>query len=228
MNNNTFETTADVKIVIINHGITASGKSTVARSLVSYMKKIKKSASVHSTDNYFLLEDGHYHFDLARLGENHTKNQQAFLADLESGMDLVICDNTNLVPWQAEPYTDQARKLGYVIIFIDYKPREIYEHEHAQKVTNEHPDAHNIPLTAIERMEKEYWQYRDLLHTDTLIDAERHANFIWDAEKKERVKLPEPSRHFDMDYLIVVETQSLGQLEEFVLYEVKRIIKGMK
>ena len=73
-----------------------------------------------------------YYFDINRLGEFHKQNQDDFKQSLANGTDVVICDNTNLQPWQTEPYTRIARENGYRIIFLNFLPRELWKHVQSQ------------------------------------------------------------------------------------------------
>ena len=61
-----------------------------------------------------------YIFDISKLYEYHKKNEQSFEQSLKDKKTVVICDNTNLLPWQAEFYSDSDRKFGYKIAFINF------------------------------------------------------------------------------------------------------------
>lgn len=226
MQNEIIATYDEIKVVVINHGISACGKSTVSNQIINYFNKNSLQASRHSTDDYFLTPDGHYTFDVAKLGENHKKNQDAFKTDLACGINIVICDNTNLIPWQSEVYTEAARQYGYKIVFIDYLPRSAQSHISAQIVTEDRPDAHAVPSETIERMLIEYETYRELLFKCSTVDPEKHANYIWDSELKQRVRMPEPSKKFDLDELIVLEAEPLEEITEKAILQLKKIIEG--
>lgn len=146
------------KTVIINHAVQGCGKSTMARCVMTTVKQAGLSCTCHSTDDYF-MQDGKYCFDYRKLSEYHKRNVEAFTADLVSQVDVVICDNTNLTPWQAAPYISAARQYGYRILLMDFQPRELSDLVATQQVTAEHPNAHGIPEEALKRALATYRTY---------------------------------------------------------------------
>ena len=90
------------------------------------------------------MHGNNYRFDIHKLNSYHQLNQLNFEKDLAEARDVVVCDNTNLMPWQTEPYTNTARKYGYRIIMINFLPRELWKHIKSQIVTPEKPDAHGV------------------------------------------------------------------------------------
>jgi len=216
-----------VKTAVVLHGITASGKSSFANSMIQYLTEKGLSTQSFSTDDFFITSEGRYRFDVTKLAEYHAKNLDLFMTALKEGTDVIICDNTNLVPWQSESYTNGAREYEYKILFVDFKPRSIVEHFKAQEVTEEYPDAHGIPKEAIERMINDYDQYRDLLYKDTIIDIKKHVTYVWDNEKKQRVVAAEPSKYFELDHLIVIEPEDLKESIDSLLEQISRyVMKG--
>ena len=148
------------KTVIINRAVVGSGKTTIAKCIAQTVKSADLTAAIHSTDDYFLTSSGRYDFIPDKLKEYHRKNQNAFCANIDAGIDLVINDNTNLVAWQCEPYIEAAKKAGYQIIVIQYEPRNLNEHVISQIMTANHPDAHGVPEETIIRMIKEYHEFK--------------------------------------------------------------------
>lgn len=138
------------KIAIINHAVQGCGKSTMARCVMTAVTAAGLSCSCHSTDDYF-MQEGRYCFDHRQLSDYHQRNQEAFTADLANQVDVVICDNTNLVPWQAEPYVNAARQYGYRILLLDLQPRPLPDLIASQQVTAERPEAHQIPEVALQK-----------------------------------------------------------------------------
>ncbi len=148
------------KTVIINRAVVGSGKTTIAKCIAQTVKAAGLTAAIHSTDDYFLTSSGKYDFIPDKLKEYHRKNQNAFCANIDAGIDLVINDNTNLVAWQCEPYIEAAKKAGYQIIVIQYEPRNLNEHVISQIMTANHPNAHGVPEETIIRMIKEYHEFK--------------------------------------------------------------------
>ncbi len=196
------------KLVIINRTIPGGGKTSLTKQIEELAKSLRYSISVHSTDEYFVQTDEEnirrYVFDKKKLNEYHQNNQEAFKQALESHIDIVVCDNTNFESWQSKPYTDMARKFGYKILLIDFKPRELESHLEAQRVTEERPDAHQVDKDVLERMYKEHrisspcLDKTKILRRDTL---ETPMDYGWDIEQC--VKHPRGiAKHYDYDFYL--------------------------
>ena len=78
-----------IKIAIINRGIPASGKSTMALDIKNFLSKHGHHVAIHSTDNYF-TQKGKYLFDIKKATLTHQKNQKVFSKDLSRGVAVVI------------------------------------------------------------------------------------------------------------------------------------------
>ncbi len=150
------------KTVIITRAVPGSGKTTITNCIVDKMKQNNVDVSVYSTDEYFMVKN-QYIFEIDKLYEYHQKNLLAFTKSIEKKTDVIICDNTNIAPWQVEPYTKLARENNYQIIYITLDPRELIKHVESQKVTLDKPDAHKVNEDLLRNMIKEYYIYDDLL-----------------------------------------------------------------
>ena len=115
------------KTVIINRAVPGSGKTTLSCNITDACKKAGLSVANHSTDDFF-MEDNRYCFKAAKLHNYHLCNLMLFERSLRNNIDVVICDNTNIMPWQSRPYIDLARAYGYQIIFFNLSPRELEKH----------------------------------------------------------------------------------------------------
>jgi len=188
------------KTVIINRAVPGSGKTTITNSIVYELKKDNIKVPIHSTDEYFMVKEK-YVFDIDKLGNYHEENLDEFKKSIENSTDVIICDNTNIAPWQTEPYTKLARKHGYQIIVLTLDPRELEKHVVSQKVTLEKPDAHAVDEEILKRMIVEYNLFDDLLNPKIIIDPQKHIHYEWDNEEMETVKIG-VAKHFDLDYLI--------------------------
>lgn len=100
-------------------GISGSGKSTKAQELAEDAKAQGLSVEIHSTDNYFVGADGEYRFNPEELSYNHGLNLTAFEQSCEDGVDVVICDNTNLRHVHRWPYIKAALDNGYEVELIE-------------------------------------------------------------------------------------------------------------
>ena len=130
-----------MKIAIINRAVVGSGKSTMAKAIADAVG----NCTIHSTDDYFMVK-GEYKFNPAKLGEYHGKNWTAFANDCEEGIDVVICDNTNIIPEHCKSYVDVAKENGYKVINLFFEPDTLEAHLSR--------NAHSVPKEGIERMIK--------------------------------------------------------------------------
>jgi len=188
------------KTVIINRAVPGSGKTTITNCIVDELKKNNISVSIHSTDEYFMIGN-RYVFKLEKLGKYHEQNLKEFKESLENSINVVICDNTNIAPWQTEPYSNLAREYDYQIILITLDPRELEKHIESQKVTPQKPDAHGVEEEVLIRMIDEYYQFDDLLNPRIIIDPVKHIHYEWDDNilKKKKIAI---AKHFDTDFII--------------------------
>lgn len=204
------------RTVIMNRAVPGSGKTSLSRCITDAIRAAGLSIANHSTDDFF-MEDGRYCFDLTKLAVYHHWNLLGFQRSLRRGIDVVICDNTNLQPWQTAPYTDLARRHGYQVIFLNLTPRELWKHVAAQQVTQEKPDAHGVPEARLAEFIRDFNEYDELLNPSAAVDPARHHHYIWN----QRNLCPEvagPASHFDLDHLVTIRP------DEY--YEVKPHIGG--
>lgn len=191
------------KTVIINRAVSGSGKTTLSRSVVEGLRARNLTVAAHSTDDFF-MQNGRYVFELEKLNDYHARNLSDFIADLEKCTDVVICDNMNLLPWQAQPYTDAARKYGYRVLYLNYLPRELEKHLAAQVVTAEKPDAHGLSKELLQRFIENFNDYNDLLDRNTVRDIKRHHIFTWNDADHKAIDTGELAPYFDSDAVITI------------------------
>lgn len=104
---------------VILIGVSGSGKSTKARALAEAALSEGLSVEIHSTDNYFIGSDGVYRFDKDQLSYNHGLNLDAFQRSCREGVDLVVCDNTNLLHEHRWRYVMAALSEGYEVELME-------------------------------------------------------------------------------------------------------------
>ena len=102
-----------MKKMIILRGVPGSGKSTFVNLLTCLGDSTARSA------DKFFSRYGTYEFDSKLLGEAHAWCQENVKLDCESGISLVIVDNTNTCRWEFQPYLDIARENGYEVTVIE-------------------------------------------------------------------------------------------------------------
>jgi len=223
------------KTVIINRGIPASGKSTFAKEIVSKLPQKGLEAISCSADDYFMV-DGGYRFDPSKLREYHLRNQDRFKNALKDDIDIVICDNTNIEPWEAKPYYEMAKEYSYRVVLMDFEPRDISSHHQAQSNDDYR---HNIPLATLEEIESRYKNYKELTQKSSYPTSKQPKREY--SEETHRVEeyseLSEPFYYDDLikvsskDYLKIKETVAdmiLKKMRDYSLDEIKLIPKEYK
>lgn len=209
------------KTVIINRAVPGSGKTTITNCIVHEIKQNDIGVSVHSTDEYFMVKN-QYIFEIDKLYEYHQKNLLEFTKSIEKRIDVIICDNTNIAPWQTEPYTRLARENNYQIIYITLDPREFIKHVESQKVTPEKPDAHGVNEDILKNMIKEYYIYDDLLNPNIVISKHKHAHYIWSNEKNEKIIIG-TAKHFDSDFIIRILPNEYRDIQQTIGKKIRNL-----
>lgn len=194
------------RLVIINRGIPGSGKSTLSKWMKQGLNSRGLSVSIHSTNDYFMCE-GRYVYECAKQSYYHKLNEEAFRSDLEAGVDVVICDNTNLLPWQSQAYTIAARRFHYRVLFLNCLPREFEQHLVLQQVTEENPGAHCVPEEVMRRFLDDFHAHNDLLSRDAVRDCRRHHVRVWNSIEQKVMDMGEPSQCFDGDAVLTISPE---------------------
>lgn len=215
-----------IKTVILNRAVPGSGKTTITNCIVNELKEKNIKVAIHSTDEYFMVGNK-YMFDINKLNTYHQRNFLEFEKSINNNIDVIICDNTNIAPWQTEVYTELAREYQYQILIITLNPRELEKHIESQKVTKEKPDAHGVEEDILKRMMQEYEVYDDLLNPNILIDEGKHLHYIWDEENNKKVSIG-LAKHFDNDMVIRVLPKEYSVIQGKIGEMILTIIKGDK
>ena len=116
--------------LILLRGLPGSGKSALA-ALLSENRKYP----VHSIDQYFTDNEGHYQF---RFEENHVAYalcEKNTLQSLKSGIDKIFVDNTFTQEWELEPYLKMAADFNYYLFVVTVENR--HGNKNIHQVTNE-------------------------------------------------------------------------------------------
>lgn len=198
------------KTAILNRAVPGSGKTSMTRCIVSFLESHGIACRVHSTDDYFMV-DGRYVFDVSRLYEYHIRNLEAFKGSLAAAIPIVICDNTNIHPWETEPYTDAARAMGYRILFLDFPPRPLAQHRESQIVSDRKPDAHEVPDDSLVEFIRDFHVYDSLLDPDMPVDPVLHRRFEWSDAAQNAVDSGIPAKHFDADAVRMVHPEMFSE-----------------
>lgn len=201
------------KIVIINRGVSGSGKSVMTRYVIEKLQAHGVSTAAFSTNDFF-MRGGRYVFNLQKLHDYHKQNLKKFTAALERGTDVVICDNINLLPWHSQQYTDAARMHNYRILFLNFVPPELEKLLEAQKATPENPNAHGLCEEDLARFVENFNNYNDLLDRNTVRDINRHRVFFWNSFDNVAMDTGELAQYFDSDKVIEICPEEFDALKE--------------
>jgi len=127
-----------MKTVVVLRGVPGSGKST-------YIKTNYPLASVCSADDFFLDKNGKYVWDPKKIDSAHSTCLRKFLHNLQSGLETVVVDNTNVRLWEIAPYVALAKAYGYEakIIRINIPAK-----------TAANRNVHGVPLATVNKMIK--------------------------------------------------------------------------
>lgn len=106
-----------MKRAYLIRGLPGSGKSTIATELAKSAIADGKSAIIHTTDDYHMV-NGKYCYDASKARAYHKKNLLAFQRSCRKSIDVVICPNTNINEGQYGPYEDYAKAHGYKVFKI--------------------------------------------------------------------------------------------------------------
>jgi len=148
------------KRLIIARGLPGSGKST---AVAEFRNKTAErlgvshlwSSRVCSTDSYWLRPDGHYDFNMRRIGEAHAWNKERaerYMAEeILTSSDTVIIDNTNITWKEIKPYVLLAKKYGYEVEVLE--PDTSWRYDPIACVGK---TAHGVPLETIKNMHSKW------------------------------------------------------------------------
>ncbi|CAI2382942.1 unnamed protein product [Moneuplotes crassus] len=136
------EETPSFNFCYIMRGVPGSGKSTVAHKLCG------ENGVIHSTDNYFVNEEGVYEFDPSKIKEYHGQNYKDFKKSIDDKVETVVVDNTNVQEFEYKKYVEYATENGYVVSYVTLPFPD-------PEVAAER-NSHGVPLEAIQRMMKKW------------------------------------------------------------------------
>lgn len=136
------------KQMFIIRGLSGSGKSTIAKSLIE--KGEIEADCVFEADMYFCQNIlGEYRFNASKLPAAHAWCQQSTEKALKEGKSVAVA-NTFTEKWEMEFYVVMARKLNVEIKVIDVFDGGLTDAELAER------NAHGVPEKVIGRMRARY------------------------------------------------------------------------
>ncbi|OXU24874.1 hypothetical protein TSAR_011918 [Trichomalopsis sarcophagae] len=142
------------KVLVLMRGCPGSGKSYLARDIVSRTcgQGSDYSKFIFSTDDYFAMTNrGVYVFDASKLQDAHAYNQNRVLNAARQGWSPIIVDNTNTQAWEMQHYINMGVENGYIVETLEPNTpwfRNANELERRNK--------HNVPKPKIRAMLERY------------------------------------------------------------------------
>lgn len=118
---------ATMKNLIILRGVSGSGKTTFAENL------LPRNTFICCADDYFIDENGEYHFDPSKLSEAHSFCRNEFLHAVKWQRPNIAIANTNASKEEFTFYQMVAREEGYTVYSI------VLENRHYKN------DVHGVP-----------------------------------------------------------------------------------
>lgn len=132
------------KVLYIMRGPAGSGKST-------WLRDNCPDIHVVSADQFWLVvnDEGKpdYVFNISRLAEAHQDCFCRFLDAVYSGVDYLAVDNTNIQKWQYAHYVKVAKREGYTVRIVEFRPEKVSDTKLCIK-----RNIHGVPSETVVKM----------------------------------------------------------------------------
>lgn len=128
--------------LIIVRGLPGSGKSTIAKNVVTHVTSVGDTCVHFETDMFFTDETGEYKYDVSKIVRAHEWCQQSVFSALAAGKSVVV-SNTFVKKWEVQPYLDFCREKGITTSIV--------------VASGNYKNVHNVPENVIARM-KSNWE----------------------------------------------------------------------
>lgn len=138
-----------MKVLYIVRGLSGSGKSSIAKELVSNIWDSESKSFIkdfYSADDYFTDKKGNYNFSPEFLADAHAE----CFSNVEKAMQKelvrkIAVANTFSQAWEAEPYFKLAEKYNYSPFVIECQ--------------NTFQNVHDVPQESINAMAERWEQF---------------------------------------------------------------------
>lgn len=173
------------KMVVLLRGLPGCGKSSFAEQLVERAANSYMESVVCSTDDYFINEQGDYHFEPRDLSTNHAKCYAKYQRHLMASpgqldfVKLIIVDNTNIRRDEMERYTSAVYHM-YDCRYHSFRFKCRSEEEAATQCLR---STHCVPLSVVLGRYEEY-TYRIDRYDETEVNPKYEDRDAYRLEKR--------------------------------------------
>jgi hypothetical protein len=134
-----FKEKESLKTMYIIRGLPGSGKTTLAKQLLSL-----PNSKMFEADTFFINEDGKYLFNKEFLHQAHKGCQKDVLNALSNNVMNIIISNTSTTEKEVQPYLEMAKVFGYKVHSI------VLENRHLNS------SVHNVPEENLYNMKERF------------------------------------------------------------------------
>ncbi|XP_055695999.1 uncharacterized protein LOC129797449 [Lutzomyia longipalpis] len=145
------EINSGVKVMIIMRGLPGSGKTHLAEKIVDHTVGGDYRRHIFSSDDFFYDVNGVYHYNIDKLSDAHSFNQNNVFKRAYDGWSPIIVDNTNMRLWEMLVYCKYAIRFGYIVRVMQPTTPWAWN-----ATTLSQKNRHQVPRDSIERMLLKY------------------------------------------------------------------------
>ena len=118
-----------MKQLILIRGLSGSGKTTLAEPIVLG----NDNSGDVSADDFFLDEEGNYHFDFKKIKESHAWCQSETKEMMEDDLEVIVVHNCLKQQWEATPYFELAKEYSYEVQVVSLYDGGLSDEELAKR-----------------------------------------------------------------------------------------------
>ena len=133
----------DQSLVVLLRGLSGSGKSTFARRLCRYATWLGLTAQICSADAWMQGPNG-YEWRASDLHYAHSSCQEECARAIDSKVDVICIDNTNIMPREFIPYLEMS--VDHVLRIVTFPCESLHD-----AIALARRSAHGVPDSVTKR-----------------------------------------------------------------------------